>query len=148
MEADLVGMGNGKWRGVRKVVLNMRGSEKKCSSTTTTHPSLCSSISCHGHHVLRQHVTTASTLHSSGEGKSKKNREVMWHTHTHLAATHKEMSKNGVCSFQERSDKREKAYSSCMKAALMLIYISRNTAARGGGSTGLWDALNVRYQQW
>lgn len=27
------------------------------------------------------------------------------------------------------------------KAALTLIYISRNTAARGGWSTGLWDAL-------
>lgn len=36
---------------------------------------------------------------------------------------------------------------SCTKTALTLIYISRNTAARGGGSTRLWDALTVRYQQ-
>lgn len=39
------------------------------------------------------------------------------------------------------------AHGSCTRAALTLIYISRNTAERGGGSTGLWDALNVRYQQ-
>lgn len=42
---------------------------------------------------------------------------------------------------------KTRARGSYMKAALTLIYISRNTAERGGGSTGLWDALNVRYQQ-
>lgn len=50
---------------------------------------------------------------------------------------------------KENEAEKEKEYSRglCTKAALTLIYISRNTAARGGGSMGLWDALTVRYQQ-
>lgn len=68
--------------------------------------------------------------------------------HTWLQQTNKEMSRNGVHSFLQWADKRDGVRTaSAPKAALTLIYISRNTAARGGGNAGLWDALNVRYQQ-
>lgn len=36
---------------------------------------------------------------------------------------------------------RRRAHSSCMKAALTLIYISRNTAARGGREHGIMGCI-------
>lgn len=74
---------------------------------------------------------------------------VYTHTHTWLQQTDKGLSRYGLYSFLQWTDREKESVHTarCMKAALTLIYISRNTAARGGGSAGLWDALNVRYQQ-
>lgn len=96
----------------RKIVLNRSGTSKwenKCRLQHTTHRSLCSSISCHGHHVLRHPATSClNTAHNWRGKKQEEERGDEMHTHTHLAATNRQRYE-GVYSFLQWADKREKA---------------------------------------
>lgn len=85
-------------------------------------------MSCATMRLLPQHCTQVERK------QSKRRRGVMWYTHTHLAATDKEMKFIHFSSGLTREGRR--ARSLCTKTALTLIYISRNTAARGEGA---WD---------